>query len=115
MHSTYARAQAAANQRAGALRSLQAARAILEKLPERGPNDHYSLACILAQASALAGPDQPAQVKVDADQAVAALRQAVAAGYKNLKQLANDKDLDPLRPRKDFQELLAGLQPETKK
>jgi serine/threonine-protein kinase len=112
MHSTYARAQVAANQRAGALRSLQAARAVLEKLPERGPNDHYSLACILAQASALGAADRAA---ADADQAVAALRQAVAAGYKDARRLAEDTNLDPLRSRKDFQELLAGLQKESKK
>jgi hypothetical protein len=94
---------------------LQAARALVEKLPERGPDDHYNLACILAQTSALADADQATQATADADQALAALRQAVAAGYKDVKHLAEDKNLDPLRSRKDFQELLAGLQKEGKK
>jgi serine/threonine-protein kinase len=50
-----------------------------------------------------------------AEQALAALRQALAKGYKDLAQLKKDKDLDPLRSRDDFQKLLAGLEQEMSK
>jgi hypothetical protein len=38
---------------------------------------------------------------------VEALRQAVAKGYKDADHLKEDKDLDPLRGRDDFQKPLA--------
>jgi serine/threonine-protein kinase len=41
------------------------------------------------------------------DRAVEALRQALSKGYKDIAHLQKDKDLDPLRPRDDFQKLLA--------
>jgi serine/threonine-protein kinase len=44
------------------------------------------------------------------DRALAALRQAVARGYKDADHLKKDKDLDPLRGRDDFQKLLAELE-----
>jgi hypothetical protein len=37
------------------------------------------------------------------------LHKAVAAGYSNAAQLAQDKDLGALRSREDFQKLLAEL------
>jgi serine/threonine-protein kinase len=45
-----------------------------------------------------------------ADQALAALRQAVAKGYKDADHLKKDPDLDPLRGRDDFLKLLAELE-----
>jgi serine/threonine-protein kinase len=45
-----------------------------------------------------------------ADQALAALRQAVARGYQDADHMKKNKDLDPLRGRDDFQKLLAGLE-----
>src|SRR5262245_12589461 len=45
----------------------------------------------------------------EADRAMEWLQKAVAAGYKNADQLAKDKDLDALRGRQDFQQLLAQL------
>jgi serine/threonine-protein kinase len=50
-----------------------------------------------------------------AEQSLAALRQALAKGYKNLTQLKKDKDLDPLRSRDYFHKLLAGLEQEVGK
>jgi hypothetical protein len=44
-----------------------------------------------------------------ADQAVGALRQAVAHGYQDAAHMKKDTDLDPLRGRDDFQKLLAEL------
>jgi hypothetical protein len=48
------------------------------------------------------------------DRATAALRQGIAAGFKDAATLRGAPDLDPLRDRKDFQELLAGLEAKTK-
>ena len=45
-----------------------------------------------------------------ADQAMAWLKQAVAAGYKDVAHMKKDKDLDPLRDRDDFKKLLDSLQ-----
>jgi hypothetical protein len=45
-----------------------------------------------------------------ADRAVALLRQAVAKGYKDVAHLKKDADLDGLRRRPDFQQLLADLE-----
>jgi tetratricopeptide (TPR) repeat protein len=44
-----------------------------------------------------------------ADQALAALRQAVGKGYRDAANLKKDPDLDPLRGRDDFQKLLAEV------
>ena len=45
-----------------------------------------------------------------ADRAMATLRQAVQNGYKDAARLRQDKNLDPLRSRGDFQKLLAALE-----
>jgi tetratricopeptide (TPR) repeat protein len=47
------------------------------------------------------------QADAEADRAMACLRQAVAAGYKNVAQLEQDPDLDALRDRADFTKLVA--------
>jgi hypothetical protein len=46
----------------------------------------------------------------EADQAMAWLKQAVAAGYSNIENMKTDKDLDSLRERMDFRRLLAALE-----
>jgi hypothetical protein len=43
-------------------------------------------------------------------EALALLQQAVAKGYKNAAHMKQDKDLDALREREDFQKLLAELE-----
>ena len=45
-----------------------------------------------------------------AEQALAALRQAVAKGYKDVAHLKSDTDLDALRQRDDFKLLLKELE-----
>jgi hypothetical protein len=42
--------------------------------------------------------------------AVAWLKQAVAAGYKNAPKLKKDTDLDALRGREDLKKLIAELE-----
>jgi hypothetical protein len=55
-------------------------------------------------------PDSEKQADIEAERAVALLKQAVAGGYKNVVQLVQDKDLDVLRDRADFMKLVAVLQ-----
>jgi membrane fusion protein (multidrug efflux system) len=55
------------------------------------------------------------QAKVEADVAMDWLRSAVAAGYKDAGHMAKNTDLEVLRKRPDFIELLAGLSAEPKK
>jgi tetratricopeptide (TPR) repeat protein len=44
-----------------------------------------------------------------ADRALAALREALASGYKDRRQIRENPDLDPLRGRRDFNALLTDL------
>jgi hypothetical protein len=44
------------------------------------------------------------------DAAIKLLRDAVGKGYKDVKQIKQDTDLDPLRQRQDFQKLVAELE-----
>jgi serine/threonine-protein kinase len=77
------------------------------------PATVYNLACLESLASAAALRDvgrPPAEcttlARRRAEDAIAALRRAIAAGYRDAAKLAKDRDLDPLRERADFQALL---------
>jgi serine/threonine-protein kinase len=74
------------NQPDEALRSLCAAREVLERLPGLQPSERDELARLSSRAIAL-------------------LRRLIAAGNLNLQQWNNDRSLDPLRSRSDFQML----------
>jgi hypothetical protein len=50
------------------------------------------------------------QAEGEAARAVEWLRRAVAAGFRDKDELAKRKDLDVLRERADFRELIAGLE-----
>jgi tetratricopeptide (TPR) repeat protein len=50
------------------------------------------------------------QAEAEADRAMAWLKQAVAAGYKNAARLKQDRDLDALRDRTDFAKLITRLE-----
>jgi serine/threonine protein kinase/tetratricopeptide (TPR) repeat protein len=50
------------------------------------------------------------QADAEADRAMAWLRQAAAAGYKNAAHVKQDKDLDALRDRADFAKLVTVLE-----
>jgi hypothetical protein len=67
----------------------------------------YGAACMRAVTAAVLRGDRSSHA--DADRAMALLRQATAAGYKDVANLETDKDLDALRDRADFQKLLAVL------
>jgi hypothetical protein len=77
----------------------------------------YNLACLYSVLGGLGPLDKtvPAdqvqrQQTVAADRAMAVLRRAVAAGWKNAAHMRHDSDLDPLRARGDFQVLLLDLE-----
>jgi hypothetical protein len=57
--------------------------------------------------SPVAGAPVPEKL---AEEALALLKQAVAKGFKNSAHMKQDKDLDGLRARVDFQKLLAKLE-----
>jgi hypothetical protein len=44
------------------------------------------------------------------EQALALLRQAVAAGFKDAEQLKKDRGFEPLRPLEPFQKIVADLE-----
>jgi hypothetical protein len=67
----------------------------------------YDAACVCALAAGKTN-DVPTRERYAA-LAVALLREAVAKGYADLPRMNTDKDLDSLRDRADFRELVAGL------
>jgi hypothetical protein len=72
----------------------------------------YNAACEYALcAGAAKNPvaNAPGSDKL-AEEAIALLKQAVAKGYKNAAHMKQDKDLDALRDRADFQKLVAELE-----
>jgi hypothetical protein len=75
----------------------------------------YRAACLRAVTCAvIRAGDTPSaggkQAEAEADRAMAWLKQAVAAGYKNTAHLKQDRDLDALRDRTDFAKLLTRLE-----
>jgi tetratricopeptide (TPR) repeat protein len=86
---------------------------------QAGLNDgnYYNLACLFAQASAL--PGVAAEITEErAHRAMQFLERVAAKGFLSTnygRSLAKtDRDLNPLRKRKDFQELLRALDEKTK-
>jgi tetratricopeptide (TPR) repeat protein len=89
----------------------------LVRFAYRPGSDIYDAACIVSRCVRLV--EQDAQLPEArrrelacsyADRAMELLRQAVGHGYQNVVQMKKDSDLDPLRSRKDFQQLLADLE-----
>ncbi|MBX9622306.1 MAG: serine/threonine-protein kinase [Gemmataceae bacterium] len=88
----------------------RATAAMWEKLGRPDANSLYDAACYRAVAAGVyAKKGQPAEAAADADKAMAWLRKAVAAGYRNRTHIEKDADLDALRGRPDFKALLATL------
>jgi serine/threonine protein kinase len=82
-----------------------------EKLGRTDADSLYKAACYRAVTAAILretdkSPNVGKQAKAEADQAMDWLRKAVAAGYKNVGHMKEDRDLDALRDREDFKKLL---------
>ncbi len=85
-----------------------------EKRGGSDANSLYNATCFRAvTAAALRAADtSPAgtgQAEAEADRALVWLERAVAAGYRDAANMTEDHDLDALRHRADFKELLARL------
>jgi serine/threonine protein kinase/tetratricopeptide (TPR) repeat protein len=99
---------------ADAVAVYRGAAKFLAGLPEPSADRLYDLACCHAQLLALANSAgsglSPKDAPAEGASAVAALRRAVAAGYKDAAHIKQDKDLDSLRGLDDFKKLLADLE-----
>jgi WD40 repeat protein/serine/threonine protein kinase/tetratricopeptide (TPR) repeat protein len=92
----------------------RAAAELLEQLERTDAGSLYDAACFRAvTAAVLRASDKSAraaaQAGAEADRAMAHLRQAVTAGYTDVRHMRWDKDLDALRDRADFGDLMAEL------
>src|SRR5262249_255480 len=89
---------------------------LLERIPHKDSIALYNLACAYSLESAAVGqldgnrsPEDLIESRRSADLAIAALRQAFLAGWKDVGHTNQDTDLDPLRPRPDFQVLMMDM------
>ena len=87
---------------------------IWEKLNRADADSLYTAACMRAvTATVLRAADTSAegaeQSDAEAERAVAWLKQAVAAGFNDAAHVAQDRGLDALREREEFQNRVAGL------
>jgi hypothetical protein len=81
------------------------------------PEDAYSAACGLslsvpavAKHHKLDAKQREAAAQLYSDAAMKALREAVSKGYKDVRNMKTDTDLNPLRQREDFRKLVAELE-----
>jgi hypothetical protein len=81
-----------------------------EKLNRTDAASLYTAACMWAVAAGIGarttGDDITPLGNDDTDRAMARLRQALCAGYRDMSQLHTDPDLAPLRNRADYADLL---------
>jgi hypothetical protein len=89
-------------------RATADARAVSEAV-DAAIEDIYNAACVYALAARLARPADAAGADSHARQAVLLLRRAVAKGFKDLAHFEADPDLEDLRSREDFRQLIAEL------
>jgi tetratricopeptide (TPR) repeat protein len=90
---------------AGQVAEATAEVAELSKTPNWNAGQWYDFACVYAVASAKIADKKQEY----ADRAMELLRRAVQAGYRDAAHVKQDSDLDSLRGRDDFQQLLAEL------
>src|SRR5262245_43798306 len=101
--------------------SARLARDVIERLPRNTPAENFELARVHALCAKLLGegkpeltPEEKAERKHEADLAVKALQQSVAAGLKYVNWLNTEEDFDILRDRPDFKELVVRMEEATK-
>jgi hypothetical protein len=96
------------NRRLEALTRAREALAVYESLNHPTPDDLYNTACVCAGESALLDHSSPASREELEAQAVGFLRRAIENDKHGIVRLmADDRDLDPLRGRTDFRDLMA--------
>jgi tetratricopeptide (TPR) repeat protein len=94
-----------------ALACIRRAEDLLNRPGPAWPVLYYDQACVYSAWSTATpcNAPTPADRESRTQRAVEALRRAVAAGYNDLGQIRRDPVLDPLRLRRDFQELVMDL------
>jgi eukaryotic-like serine/threonine-protein kinase len=105
----------AVNRAAEAAAAIRQAATIWEKLNRTDSDSLYKAAsfrAVTAAALRAAGKSASASHDADAeaDRAMTWLKQAVSAGYKDAAHMNRDSDLDSLRAREDFIQLVAELE-----
>jgi hypothetical protein len=104
---------------AGLLEQRDAVRTALVRrnLGWNAPADAYDAACFLtwcipvvAKHDKLDNQQRKEVAQFYGDATMKFLREAVSKGYKDVAPLKKDTDFDPLRQRKDFQQLVAELE-----
>jgi hypothetical protein len=100
-------------ERQGAVRTAETCR----DLGWDAPADAYNAACflsrcvpIVAKHAKLDAKQRKEAAQFYADAAMKLLREAVSKGYKDVAHMKKDTNLNPLRPRQDFQKLVAELE-----
>jgi serine/threonine-protein kinase len=87
--------------------------ALMERFPTDSAGYLYNLACyhaLLAGVAAEPGSGMSAaEGRAEADRAMDTLQRAVAMGYRGLVVMQTDTDLNPLRDREDFRQLMLDL------
>ncbi len=81
-----------------------------EKQQRTDADSLYDAACMRAVTAGVLGASDKTAADAEAERAMAWLKQAVSAGYKNAAHMKQDSDLDALRSRPDFRQLLASLE-----
>jgi serine/threonine protein kinase len=100
--------------------SCRATADMLEKLDRTDPESLYVAATCRAITAVMLKRDPKFAAEAtllaesETDRAMAWLKKAVAAGYKNVEHLKQDYLLEPLRVREDFKKLLAELEAKSK-
>jgi serine/threonine protein kinase len=104
LHRGLGRVHAAEGERAKAIEWFQKAQAIDERYADKYPLVRYDLACDLALCVPLI--EAESEREKQAELAIETLKRALADGYKHHILIATDPDLDALRDRPDFRELV---------
>ena len=90
---------------------LRASSILEQSSPLRPELDLHDIACgySLWSVAGQDGAGAPSEREARAGRAIAALRKAVADGYRNAEQMRRDPVLDPRRPRRDFREMMLDV------
>jgi tetratricopeptide (TPR) repeat protein len=80
-----------------------------ESLKRTDADSLYTAARLRAVTAAVLRQADKSQADTEADRAMAWLKQAIAAGYRHVADMKQDRDLDALRDRADFTKLVTTL------
>jgi serine/threonine-protein kinase len=108
MLASLGRAAAEAGEREEAREAFLDAVEVTEGYAAAYPGQLYNQACYLALAIPVCAPSERDRLTA---RAIDVLRRAIDGGYDDYANMAADEDLDALRERADFKQLLASISP----